>query len=73
MAWKTGEYVLEERNERYWGPAPAVQQLKWIWSSEPVVMNMSVLAGAADIVNPLPPIFAEALSRNRKVQILRGQ
>ncbi len=70
--WKTGEYVLEERNEQYWGARPAVKQLKWIWSSEPVVMNMSVLAGAADIVNPLPPIFAEALSRNRKVQILKG-
>ena len=73
VEWKTGDYVLEERNEHYWGKAPAVRQLKWIWSSEPVVMNMSVLAGAADIVNPLPPIFAEALSRNRKVQILRGQ
>ena len=68
VEWKTGEYVLEERNDQYWGPRPAVKQLKWIWTSEPVLMNMSVLAGEADIVNPLPPIFAEALSRNRKVK-----
>jgi glutathione transport system substrate-binding protein len=72
VEWKTGEYVLEERNEQYWGPRPAVKQLKWIWTSEPVLMNMSVLAGAADIVNPLPPIFAEALSRNRKVKLIQG-
>ena len=36
-------------------------------------MNMSVLAGAADIVNPLPPIFAEAFSRNRKVDRHSGK
>lgn len=73
LEWKTGEYVLEERNEQYWGSRPAVKQLKWIWTSEPVLMNMSVLAGEADIVNPLPPIFAEALSRNRKVKLIEGQ
>lgn len=73
VEWKTGEYVLEERNEQYWGPRPAVKQLKWIWTSEPALINMSVLAGAADIVNPLPPIFAEALSRNRKVKLIQGE
>ena len=73
LEWKTGEYVLEERNEQYWGPRPTIKQLKWIWTSEPVLINMSVLAGAADIVNPLPPIFAEALSRNRKVQLIQGE
>ncbi len=72
LEWKTGEYVLEERNEQYWGPRPALQHLKWIWTSEPVLMNMSVLADAADIVNPLPPIFAEALARNRKVKLIQG-
>jgi glutathione transport system substrate-binding protein len=72
VEWKTGEYVLEERNDQYWGPRPAVKQLKWMWTSEPVLMNMSVLAGEADIVNPLPPMFAEALSRNPKVKLLNG-
>jgi glutathione transport system substrate-binding protein len=72
VEWKTGEYVLEERNQQYWGPPAKIKQLQWIWSSEPVVMNMSVLAAAADIVNPLPPIFAQALALNRKVQLIRG-
>ena len=38
-----------------------------------MLMNMSVLAGEADLVNPLPPIFAEALSRNRKVKLIEGK
>ncbi len=71
--WKTGEYVLETRYEEYWGPKPPFGQLKWIWSTEPALMNMSVLAGEADIVNPLPPIFAEALQRSRRVSLLKGQ
>jgi glutathione transport system substrate-binding protein len=73
VEWKTGEYVLEERNEQSWGTLPAIKQLKWIWSTEPMLMNMSVLAGEADVVNPLPPIFAEALSRNRRVKLLQGR
>jgi glutathione transport system substrate-binding protein len=73
LEWKTGEYVLEERNDQYWGRRAATGQLKWIWTTEPMLMNMSVLAGAADIVNPLPPIFAEALSRNRKAIVIQGR
>jgi glutathione transport system substrate-binding protein len=72
VEWKTGEYVLEQRNEQYWGPRPAAAQLKWMWTSEPMLMNMSVVSGQADIVNPLPPIFAQALARNRRVKLLQG-
>lgn len=73
VEWSTGEYVLEQRNESYWGKLPAIRQLKWMWTTEPVLMEMSVLAREADIVNPLPPVFAEALSHNRKVRLIEGQ
>ena len=73
VEWRTGEYVLEQRNDAYWGKRPVVKQLKWMWTTEPVLMEMSVLARQADIVNPLPPIFAEALSHNRKVQLIEGK
>jgi glutathione transport system substrate-binding protein len=72
LEWKTGEYVLEQRNDKYWGPRPAAAQLKWMWTSEPMLMNMSVVAGQADIVNPLPPIFGQALARNRRVKLIQG-
>jgi glutathione transport system substrate-binding protein len=72
VSWNTGDSVLEQRNSDYWGAQPAVKQLLWTWSTEPVLMNMSVLAGYADIVNPLPPIFAQALSTNRRVRLIEG-
>jgi glutathione transport system substrate-binding protein len=72
LEWKTGEYVLEQRNDRYWGHRPPTAQLKWMWTSEPMLMNMSVVAGQADIVNPLPPIFGEALARNERVKLVQG-
>lgn len=73
IEWKTGESVLENRNERYWGLKPAFRQLKWIWSAEPALMNMALLAGEVDLVNPLPPVFADALQRDRRVSLLKGQ
>jgi glutathione transport system substrate-binding protein len=71
--WKTGEYVLETRNENYWGPKPRYGQLKWIWSSEPALMNMALLAGEVDLVNPLPPMFADALQHDRRIALLKGE
>jgi glutathione transport system substrate-binding protein len=73
VSWNTGESVVEERNDAYWGPKPAARRLVWTWTSEPVLMNMSVLAGQADIANPLPPIFAEALAKNRRVRLIEGR
>ncbi len=73
VEWKTGEYVLETRNERYWGPKAAYQELKWRWTTEPALMNMALLAGEVDLVNPLPPVFADALRKDRRVSLLNGQ
>lgn len=73
VEWKTGEYVLEARNEQYWGPKPSFKQLKWIWTTEPALMNMALLAGEVDLVNPLPPMFAEALQHESRISLLKGQ
>lgn len=73
VEWKTGEYVLETRNDQYWGAKPSFEQLKWIWTTEPALMNMALLAGEVDLVNPLPPMFADALQHDRRISLLRGQ
>lgn len=70
VEWKTGEYVLEARNEKYWGPKPQFRELKWLWTAEPALMNMALLAGEVDLVNPLPPVFAEALQRDKRVSLI---
>ena len=73
VRWDTGESVLEQRYAGYWGPKPPLKQILWTWSTEPVLMNMSVLADQADIVNPLPPIFAQALAKNHRVRLIEGR
>ncbi len=71
--WKTGEYVLEKRNAHYWGPRPKLSSLKWIWSTEPALMNMALVAREIDLVNPLPPVFAEALRSNKRIRLIEGK
>jgi glutathione transport system substrate-binding protein len=69
--WKTGEYVREVRNEEYWGNKPRPAELRWMWTTEPALMNMAIQAGEVDLVNPLPPIFADALQHNKKVRLIQ--
>ncbi len=70
VEYKSGEYVLEEKNPDYWGGATdSVDNLKWTWTSEPSVMNMAVQTGDADIVTPLPPVFSGQLAATDGVQL----
>lgn len=71
--WKSAEYVSEVRNPNYWGKKPALDGLKWTWTSEPSVLNLAIQSGQADIVNPLPPIFTQTLKNNSQVNILQGK
>jgi glutathione transport system substrate-binding protein len=69
--YKSGEYVLEEKNPDYWRGTPkGADEIKWTWTSEPSVMNMAIQTGDADVVNPLPPAFATQLSSNEDVKVV---
>lgn len=68
--YKSGEYVLEEKNPTYWGGAPkGVDEIKWTWTSEPSVMNMALQTGDADVVSPLPPAFAKQIEANPDMKL----
>ncbi len=69
VAWKSGEYVLEARNDQYWGDRPGMDQLKFNWSGEASVLSMSVQSGNADVVYPLPPVFAPVVKANPKLRL----
>lgn len=69
--YKSGEYVLEEKNPDYWGGVPkGADEIKWTWTSEPSVMNMAIQTGDADVVSPLPPAFAAQLSASDDVKVI---
>ena len=63
--------MLETRNDHYWGDKPAVDQLKFTWSGETSVLNMSVQSGSADVVYPLPPVFAPVIKNNPNLKLYR--
>jgi glutathione transport system substrate-binding protein len=72
VEWKTGEYVREIRNENYWGGKLKPSGLRFMWTTEPALMNMAIVSGEVDLVNPLPPVFADALRHSTKVRLLTG-
>ncbi|MFW8120830.1 ABC transporter substrate-binding protein, partial [Klebsiella pneumoniae] len=53
--YKSGEFVLEQKNPDYWGKPAGPDEIKWTRSSEPSVMNMAQQSGQVDIINPVPP------------------
>ena len=71
--WKSGEHVREVRNEEYWGSKLRPTELRWMWTTEPALMNMAIQSGEVDLVNPLPPIFADALRHDKNVRLLQGK
>ena len=67
--WKSGEYVDEVRNDDYWGDKAHVDRLHFTWSGEPSVLSMSAQSGSADVVYPLPPVFAPAVKANPRLRL----
>ncbi len=71
VEWKSGEYVMQAKNPDYWGDKTGVDQLRWTWTAETSVLNMAVQTGDADVVNPLPAIFAAGVKANPELKLLQ--
>ena len=72
VEWRSGEYVQQARHDGYWGPKPALDAIKWTWSPEQSVLSMALQTGDADVVNPLPPVFAAPTARNPQLRLLQN-
>ena len=72
VEWRSGEFVQQTRYDGYWGAAPALDSLRWTWSSEASVLSMALQTGEADVVSPLPPVFAASAGRDPGLKLLRG-
>ena len=69
VAWKSGEYVQEARNDAYWGEKAHLDGLRFTWSGETSLLSMSVQSGDADVVYPLPPVFAPVVKANPALKL----
>lgn len=72
VEWRSGDYVQQARNTAYWGDRPGFETMRWTWTSEAAVMNMALQTGDADVVNPLPPLFAGPLKSRADATLLEG-
>ncbi|MCC5958958.1 MAG: glycosyl transferase [Rhodobacteraceae bacterium] len=68
--WESGEYVSQTAFDGYWGDQPQLEGLHFTWSSEPSVLSMAVQSGEVDVVNPLPPIFAQTIANNPELDLI---
>jgi glutathione transport system substrate-binding protein len=71
VEWDSGEHVTMEAFADYWRELPQVERLVWTWSPEAAVMTMALQAGEVDIVNPLPPVYAQPLDMNPEIDVLQ--
>lgn len=69
VEYVSGERVVMERFEDYWGPTPGVDRLVWRWSPEESVLVMALQAGEVDVVVPLPASHADVLARFPGVEV----
>jgi peptide/nickel transport system substrate-binding protein len=53
--WKTGISLTLERNEDYWGEAPAYDAAEYVWRGEGTVRASMVTTGEADLATGLGP------------------
>ncbi|MGZ9810873.1 ABC transporter substrate-binding protein [Pseudoroseicyclus sp. H15] len=70
--WASGEYVLQSAYDEYWGDPAEVEEIRWIWSSEPSVASMALQSGDADVVNAPSPIFAQQIEANPELELNSG-
>ncbi|CUW46879.1 Heme-binding protein A precursor [Novacetimonas hansenii] len=61
VEWKSSEYVMQSRNPDYWGTQSDITNVRWLWSAEPSVMDMSLHTGDSDIVSNLPALYAQQM------------
>ncbi|MER7779800.1 ABC transporter substrate-binding protein [Streptomyces sp. NPDC096191] len=58
-SWKTGAAISLNRNDRYWGEAPAFARARYVWRSDASVRAAMIDKGEAEIAVALDPMEAE--------------
>ncbi|MFD5895589.1 ABC transporter substrate-binding protein [Streptomyces sp. NPDC060366] len=53
--WQTGVSITLDRNDTYWGKAPAYARARYVWRSEPSVRAAMITKGEADLATALDP------------------
>ncbi|WP_354062139.1 ABC transporter substrate-binding protein [Devosia sp. 2618] len=70
VEYRSGEFVDQTKFDGYWGDnSNSVDDIRWTWSSEPSVLSMALQTGDADVINPVPPVFAATIEANPELNL----
>lgn len=64
VEWVTGQRVVVERNDDYWGPGPAFQRVVVRTIIEPATAMAELLSGSAHVVYDIAPDQVEEVTRS---------
>ena len=53
--WKAGQEIVFKRNDKYWGPKPQADVVRYLWREESAVRASMVKIGEADIALNIAP------------------
>jgi peptide/nickel transport system substrate-binding protein len=68
VAWKRGESLTVERNDDWWGDAPAAQRVIFVLYGNEDVMAQALRAGEVDILTEVPPTIWDGLGGAENVK-----
>lgn len=57
--WDRGQQIILEANDSYWGDAPSIEEVRYVWRSESSVRANMVQTGEADLTLGLAPQDAD--------------
>ena len=72
VSWTTGDKIVLERNEEYWGDKPAYTNLQFRFVTEATNRAIEVETGGADIAYSIAANDAERLQGNSDVNVITG-
>ena len=72
VSWTTGDKIILERNEEYWGDKPAYTNLQFRFVTEATNRAIEVETGGADIAYSIAANDADRLKDNSDVNVITG-
>lgn len=70
--WNTGDSLVLERNENYWGNKPAYKRLTFRIITEAVNRSIELETGGVDIIYDVAVSDINRLKNNAKVKVIQG-
>ncbi len=57
-SWQAGQQIVFKRNDKYWGPKPQAEGVRYTWRNESAVRASMVAIGEADIAHTISALDA---------------